>query len=84
MTSQDVYREYYTLTMFDHPFVIPVLGIFVDPNDSLPAMVSMYMCNGTICAYLERNPDANRLCLVRISISGRLLIPVLIGLYTAG
>jgi hypothetical protein len=52
--------------MLDHSHVIPVLGIFVDPHDHLPALVSLYMCNGTMCAYLDENPDADRLRLVQV------------------
>ena len=64
MTFQDVYREYYILSMLNHPHIMHVLGIFVDPHDSLPAMVSPYMCNGTMGAYLESNPGADRFRLV--------------------
>jgi hypothetical protein len=42
-----------------------VLGIFKDPRDSLPAMVSPYIDNGTLTDYLERHPEANRLRLVQ-------------------
>jgi hypothetical protein len=52
--------------MLKNPHLIPVLGIFVDSLDSLPGIVFPYMSNGTIDAYLERNPDANGLGLVRI------------------
>ena len=34
-----VCREYYILSMLDQPHVMPALGIFADPYDSLPAMV---------------------------------------------
>lgn len=61
---QDLYREYYVLSCLDHPHIVPVQGIFVDPDDSLPAMVLPYMPNGTIDIFLEANPGADRLCLV--------------------
>jgi hypothetical protein len=64
---QDLYREYYILAMLDHPHILPVVGIFMDPHDSLPAVVTLYMDKGTISVYLEKNPDADRLRLVRIS-----------------
>ncbi|KIM76729.1 hypothetical protein PILCRDRAFT_77492, partial [Piloderma croceum F 1598] len=66
----DLYREYYILAMFDHPHILPVVGVFVDPHDSLPAVVTLYMDNGTISVYLERNPDANRLRLLAEAASG--------------
>lgn len=66
----DLYGEYYTLSMLEHAHVLPALGICVDPHDFLPAGVSPYMPNGTICDYLENHPDADRLRLLADVASG--------------
>lgn len=57
-----------TWRSLDHPNVLPLLGVTMDETRFV--MVSEWMENGNINEFLEKNPDVDRLNLVR-SFSGR-------------
>ncbi|KAF8322279.1 kinase-like protein [Clavulina sp. PMI_390] len=64
-SSLPLLREAKISSRFAHPNVLPTLGIaFID--DSL-AILSPWMRNGNIMDYLERNPSADRLHMVRVT-----------------
>ena len=56
-------REAVTWAHLSHPNILPLYGIC--HFDSQVGLVSPWMENGTIMVYLKKNPDANRLLLVR-------------------
>ena len=46
-----------------HPNVVPFIGVTQDPLQ----FVSEWMPKGTLVDYIRKNPDANRIGLVRLS-----------------
>ena len=48
----------------DHPNVLPLVGF--TRGDGIPALVSEWMSNGTVTAYLKLFPNANKFKLVRL------------------
>ena len=61
---QSFFREAVVWKRLKHPNVVPFIGVTRDPLQ----IVSEWMPNGTLAEYLERNPGANRISLVRLSL----------------
>lgn len=51
---------------FDHPSVLPLLGVIKDFNDKGTALVAPYLANGTAMSFIRNNPGADRLKLVSL------------------
>ena len=51
------------------PYVLKFNGVFY--HNDVPAIVTPWMAHGNITEYLEKHPDANRLCLVSPNVSQR-------------
>ena len=45
-----------------HPNIVPLLGVTIAPLQ----LISSWMSSGNLLTYIQRNPDADRLCLVGV------------------
>jgi serine/threonine protein kinase len=63
---QKLLREAKLWSQLDHSNITPFYGICFDLGlPSAPCLVCPYFKNGNVAAYLEDNPDADRMRLVR-------------------
>ena len=60
--TQDFCKEAVTWKYLDHPNVLPLLGITIDPLQ----LVSKWVSGGNMREYIERHPDADRRRLVGV------------------
>ena len=67
MYVQDIIHEALHWKRLSHPHILPFLGLTRDHHLSL---VSPWMSNGNILEYLEKNPNADELLLVRHTYPG--------------
>ena len=58
-------REVCIWAKLQHLNVIPLLGVSVDGSGT-PSLISEWMGNGTLTAYMKSHPDADVLQMVRI------------------
>lgn len=61
-----------TWAQVKHPHVIGLLGFCTDMGP-VPCFVSLWLENGTATSFIARNPDADRVKLVRIYIVRKIL-----------
>ena len=50
-----------------HPYIVPFVGVTMDPLQ----IVTKWMLNGTLTEFIEENPGADRITLVRRSLQLR-------------
>ena len=60
--TQDFRKEAVTWKYLDHPNVLPLLGITIDPLQ----LVSKWVSSGNMREYIKRHPDADRRRLVGV------------------
>ena len=59
-------REAKLWSQLDHPNIAPFYGICFDLGPpSAPCLICPYFKNGYVAKYLEKNPNADRMKLVR-------------------
>jgi serine/threonine protein kinase len=64
--EKDFSREAVLWRQLSHPNLLPFYGVYHFKEDrNRVCMVSPWMENGNVKGYLEGNPDANRISLVR-------------------
>ena len=56
-----------------HPNIVPLLGVTTTPFQ----LISNWMSGGDLPGYIKKNPDADRLKLVGVSLPPRYVDPVL-------
>ena len=74
-TSSDTVKEFITecniANKFNHPNVLSLIGVTIDPEDDVPQMVMPYMLHGDVKSYLKLQRgdsiEADRLPKVNIS-----------------
>ena len=53
-TVKDMMKECSKMSQFDHPNVLPLVGVCVDGGPA-PYIIMPYMANGSLLAYLKKN-----------------------------
>ena len=65
---QKLLREAKLWSQLNHPYVTPLYGICFDLGPpSAPCLICPYFKNGNVAKYLEKNPNADRMGLVIVS-----------------
>ena len=48
-------KECSKMSQFDHPNVLPLVGVCVDGGLAAPYIIMPFMANGSLLAYLKKN-----------------------------
>jgi serine/threonine protein kinase len=62
--SQDIAREVLLWKELDHPNILPFLGVDMTLRHPSCCLVSPWMKNGSVLAFIKAHPDSDRLSLV--------------------
>ena len=58
--TQDFYKEAVTWKYLDHPNILPLLGITIEPLQ----LISNWVSGGNLLEYVRKHPEADQLKLV--------------------
>ena len=66
ISAQRLCREVLIWKHLSHPNILPLLGVSVSKNPRHFRIISEWIPNGNVTDYINFNPEANRLRLVRL------------------